>query len=79
MDRFPDWQLLVAGTATGYGEQGGYLEEMKLLAAVLAILIVSLGTAAVAHGGGPEFKGTVKELSESSLTEDGESTPMRWV
>lgn len=37
MDRFPNWQLLIAGPATGYGEQGGYLEEMKALAAKLRL------------------------------------------
>jgi glycosyltransferase involved in cell wall biosynthesis len=33
MDRFPDWQLLVVGTDTGYGTRGGYLEQLKALAA----------------------------------------------
>jgi glycosyltransferase involved in cell wall biosynthesis len=35
MRRFPDWQLLVAGTDVGYDEKGGYLPEMKALAARL--------------------------------------------
>lgn len=35
MDRFPDWRLLVVGTDKGYGEQGGYLEQMKALSAKL--------------------------------------------
>lgn len=37
MDRFPDWRLLVVGTDTGYGVQGGYLEQMKALAAKLKL------------------------------------------
>jgi len=37
MDRFPNWQLLVVGTDTGYGKQSGYLEQMKALAAKLKL------------------------------------------
>lgn len=37
MDRFPDWQVLIAGADTGYGERAGYLEEMKALAAELKL------------------------------------------
>lgn len=37
MDRFPDWRLLVAGTDMGYGVRGGYLEQMKALAAKLKL------------------------------------------
>lgn len=37
MDRFPDWQLLVVGTDTGYGEQGGYFERMEALAEKLKL------------------------------------------
>lgn len=37
MDRFPDWRLLVVGTDMGYGVQGGYLEQMKALAAKLKL------------------------------------------
>ena len=37
MDRFPDWRLLIVGTDTAYGEQGGYLEQMKALAANLKL------------------------------------------
>ncbi|MBZ0159596.1 MAG: glycosyltransferase [bacterium] len=36
-DRFPNWQLLVVGTDTGYGVQGGYLEQMNALAAKLKL------------------------------------------
>jgi glycosyltransferase involved in cell wall biosynthesis len=32
MDRFPRWQLLIAGTDSGYGNKSGYLHEMKGLA-----------------------------------------------
>lgn len=37
MDRFPDWRLLVVGTDRGYRTQGGYLEQMKALAAKLKL------------------------------------------
>ncbi len=37
MDRFPDWRLLIVGTDTGWGVQGNYLEQMKVLAAKLEI------------------------------------------
>lgn len=37
MDSFPDWRLLIVGTDRGYGEQGGYLEQMKALAATLKL------------------------------------------
>jgi len=33
MDRFPDWQLLIVGPDKGYGTRGGYLEQLKALAA----------------------------------------------
>jgi len=36
-DRFPDWRLLIVGTDAGYGEQGGYLEHMRTLAAKLKL------------------------------------------
>lgn len=32
MDRFPHWQLQIAGTDTGYGNKSGYLREMRELA-----------------------------------------------
>jgi glycosyltransferase involved in cell wall biosynthesis len=31
MDRFPDWRLLVVGTDSAYGVQGGYLRKLKVL------------------------------------------------
>ena len=31
MDRFPGWRLLVVGTDSGYGTQGGYLQHLKAL------------------------------------------------
>ena len=37
MDRFPDWRLLIVGTDTAYNAQGGYLEQMKALAAKLKL------------------------------------------
>lgn len=37
VDRFPDWRLLVVGTDTGYRAQGGYLAQMKALAAQLKL------------------------------------------
>lgn len=37
MDRFPQWRLLVIGTDSGYGDQGGYLEQLKVLAAQLRL------------------------------------------
>lgn len=37
MEHFPDWRLLVVGTDTGYGVQGGYLERMKILTAKLKL------------------------------------------
>lgn len=37
MDRSPDWRLLVVGTDTGYDVQGGYLVQMKALAAKLKL------------------------------------------
>lgn len=37
MDRFPDWQLLVVGTDTGYGAQGGYLAQLMALTAKLKL------------------------------------------
>lgn len=37
MDHFSNWRLLIAGTDTGYGQQGGYLKEMKALAAKLKL------------------------------------------
>lgn len=37
VDNFPDWQLLVVGSDTGYAKQDGYLGEMKALAARLKL------------------------------------------
>ncbi|MGP1666720.1 MAG: glycosyltransferase, partial [Rhodanobacter sp.] len=37
MYRFPEWRLLVVGTDTGYGDQGGYLGQMKALATKLGL------------------------------------------
>lgn len=31
MHRFPDWQLIIVGTDTGYGRRPGYLRQMKEL------------------------------------------------
>jgi glycosyltransferase involved in cell wall biosynthesis len=36
-DRFPEWQLLIVGTDSAYGDRGGYLEQMKALAAKLRL------------------------------------------
>lgn len=32
MDRFPDWQLVIVGSDTGYGRRPGYLRQMRELA-----------------------------------------------
>lgn len=37
MDRFPDWRLLLIGSDAGYGQQGDYLEQIKVLAAKLKL------------------------------------------
>lgn len=34
MDRFPDWQLVIVGSDTGYGRRPGYLRQMRELAEV---------------------------------------------
>src|SRR5262249_47512606 len=37
MHRFPQWQLHIAGTDTGYGNKSGYLREMNELASRLKL------------------------------------------
>lgn len=36
-DRFPEWRLLIAGSDTGYGAKGGYLEDLLRVARKLGL------------------------------------------